>query len=185
MSNRTIARLQGISLDGVKFHVGNAVAKLGLANRAALRMWHGAPTGSAINRTKEDLMGTDLKLGDIGQIARAVKEIAKAEAWYRDVLGLPHLYTFGKLAFFDCNGTRLFLEEHSGIETPGLKNDSVLYFRVPDINAAASELESRGVKFVSAPHMIFKHPDGMEEWMAFFEDCDGGVLSIMSQVRAS
>ena len=71
-----------------------------------------------------------------------------------------------------------------GIEVSGLKNDSVLYFRVPDINAATAELESRGVKFVSAPHMIFKHPDGMEEWMAFFEDCDGGVLSIMSQVRS-
>jgi hypothetical protein len=31
--------------------------------------------------------------------------------------------------------------------------------------------------------MIFKHADGLEEWMAFFEDCDGGVLSIMCQVR--
>jgi hypothetical protein len=31
--------------------------------------------------------------------------------------------------------------------------------------------------------MIFKHPDGMEEWMAFFEDCDGGLLALMSQVR--
>jgi catechol 2,3-dioxygenase-like lactoylglutathione lyase family enzyme len=127
----------------------------------------------------------ELQLGPIGQIARAVKDIAIAEAWYRDVLGLAHLYTYGKLAFFDCDGTRLFLEEHTGIEVPGLKNDSVLYFRVPDINAAASELESRGVKFVSAPHLIFKHPDGMEEWMAFFEDCDGGMLSIMSQVKNS
>ena len=34
-----------------------------------------------------------------------------------------------------------------------------------------------------AVHMIFKHPDGMEEWMAFFEDCDGGLLALMSQVR--
>jgi DNA-binding CsgD family transcriptional regulator/catechol 2,3-dioxygenase-like lactoylglutathione lyase family enzyme len=183
MSNRTIARLQGISLDGVKFHVENAVAKLGLANRAALRAWRGAPAESTINRMQEDAVVTDLKLGDIGQIARAVKDIARAEAWYRDVLGLPHLYTFGKLAFFDCDGTRLFLEEHSGIEVPGLKNDSVLYFRVPDINAAHDELTARDVKFVGAPHMIFKHPDGMEEWMAFFEDCDGGMLAIMSQVK--
>ena len=187
MSNRVIARRRGISLDAVKFHVENAVAKLGLANRAALRTWHGAPVDSALNRPaqREEAMVIELQLGPIGQIARAVEDITKAEAWYRDVLGLPHMYTYGKLAFFDCGGTRLFLEERSGIETPNLKNDSVLYFRVPDINAAASVLESRGVKFVSAPHMIFKHPDGMEEWMAFFEDCDGGVLSIMSQVRAS
>jgi DNA-binding CsgD family transcriptional regulator/catechol 2,3-dioxygenase-like lactoylglutathione lyase family enzyme len=185
MSNRTIARRRGISLDAVKFHVENAIAKLGLSNRAALRMWRGAPADSALSRTREGKLVADLQLGNIGQIARAVKDIGKAETWYRDVLGLPHLYTYGKLAFFDCDGTRLFLEEHSSIETPGLKNDSVLYFRVPDINAAASELQSRGVKFVSAPHMIFKHPDGMEEWMAFFEDCDGGLLSIMSQVNTS
>ena len=183
MSNRMIARLRGISLDAVKFHVENAVAKLGLEGRTALRMWQGAPADSALARKKEETSMADLKLGPIGQIARAVKDIGKAEAWYRDVMGLPHLYTYGKLAFFDCGGTRLFLEESGNIETPGLKNDSVLYFRVPDINAAAGELESRGVKFVSAPHMIFKHPDGMEEWMAFFEDCDGGMLSIMSQVR--
>jgi catechol 2,3-dioxygenase-like lactoylglutathione lyase family enzyme len=113
-----------------------------------------------------------------------VKDISRAEAWYRDLLGLPHLYTYGKLAFFDCAGTRLFLEESSGIETPNLKNDSVLYFSVPDINAAHDELQSRGIKFVDAPHMIFRHPDGTEEWMAFFEDCDGCVLAIMSQVKA-
>ena len=184
MSNRMIARLRGISLDAVKFHVENAVAKLGLEGRTALRMWRGAPADSALARNKEDASMAELQLGPIGQIARAVKDIAIAEAWYRDVLGLAHLYTYGKLAFFDCDGTRLFLEEHTGIEVPGLKNDSVLYFRVPDINAAASELESRGVKFVSAPHLIFKHPDGMEEWMAFFVDCDGGMLSIMSQVKA-
>ena len=183
MTNRTIARRRGISLDAVKFHVENAIAKLGLANRAALRMWRGAPADSALRRTREEVPVADLQLGNIGQIARGVKDIAKAEAWYRDILGLPHLYTFGKLAFFDCDGTRLFLEEHSGIEVPGLNNDSVLYFRVPDINIAHEELLSRGVKFVGAPHMIHKHEDGTEEWMAFFEDCEGGMLSIMSQVR--
>lgn len=185
MSNATIARLRGISRDAVKFHVRNAVAKLGLEDRRALRVWRGAPADSALGRLEESTGMSELELGPIGQIARAVKDIGKAETWYRDVLGLPHMYTYGKLAFFDCGGTRLFLEESSGIEVSGLKNDSVLYFRVPDINAATAELESRGVKFVSAPHMIFKHPDGMEEWMAFFEDCDGGMLALMSQVRDS
>jgi catechol 2,3-dioxygenase-like lactoylglutathione lyase family enzyme len=42
----------------------------------------------------------------LGQISRTVSDIAEAEAWYRDVLGLKHLYTFGTLAFFDCGGTR-------------------------------------------------------------------------------
>jgi methylmalonyl-CoA/ethylmalonyl-CoA epimerase len=146
-------------------------------------MWHRVPVDRAL-AGKDEMVAT-LQLGAIGQIARSVEDIAKAEAWYRDVLGLAHMYTYGKLAFFDCGGTRLFLEERSGIEVSGLKNDSVLYFRVPDINAAYDELQSRGVTFVDAPHMIFRHPDGTEEWMTFFRDCDGGILALMSQVSAS
>jgi len=125
---------------------------------------------------------TALKLGPIGQIARASNDVGRAEAWYRDVLGLTHLYTFGKLAFFDCGGTRLLIEDRSVLDVPGLRNDSVLYFRVADINRAHDELRGRGAEFVGAPHMIYRHPDGMEEWMAFFKDCDGGLLAIMSQV---
>ena len=78
-----------------------------------------------------------LTLGPIGQIARAVKDLAEAERFYRDVLGLPHLFTAGKLAFFDCGGVRLMLEDRSIVDVPDLHNDSVLYFRVPDINPAA------------------------------------------------
>ena len=128
-------------------------------------------------------MRGELQLGPIGQIARAVKDIEQAEAWYRDILGLTHMYTYGKLAFFDCGGTRLMVEERTIIDVPNLHNDSVLYFRVVDINAAHDELHSRGVSFRGAPHMIFKHPDGTEEWMAFFEDMDGGLLALMSEVK--
>ncbi len=185
MTNRQIANGRGISLDAVKFHVENAVQKLGLDGRAALRKWRGAPRGSALSKQEETMTTSKLDLGPIGQIARHVADIDKEEAWYRDVLGLTHLYSFpssiGKLAFFDCGGTRLFLETARDGK-PG--EQSVLYFRVSDINAAYEDLQARGVEFTDAPHMIFKHPDGMEEWMAFFKDCDGQVLSIMSQVRA-
>ncbi|HEY4685278.1 MAG TPA: VOC family protein, partial [Dehalococcoidia bacterium] len=75
-------------------------------------------------------MRGELQLGPIGQIARAVKDIEQAEAWYRDILGLTHMYTYGKLAFFDCGGTRLMVEERTIIDVPNLHNDSVLYFRV-------------------------------------------------------
>ena len=37
------------------------------------------------------------------------------------------------------------------------------------------------VAMVNEPHMIFRHPDGMEKWMAFFEDDEGRPLAIMSQ----
>lgn len=186
MSNRAIARRRGVSLDAVKFHVSNAVAKLGLADRAALRRWRGAPAraqrGDARSQDSRDRNGgsMDLRLGPIGQIARPVRDVPGAVTWYRDVLGMTHLYTYGDLAFFDCGGTRLMLSAPEDDRTAG--SPSILYFRVDDIQAAYDELGSRGVEFAGAPHMIFKHPDGTEEWMAFFTDPDGHLLAVMAQV---
>ena len=118
-----------------------------------------------------------LQLGAIGQISRPVSEIGPAVEWYRDVLGLPHLYTFGDLAFFDCAGTRLFLSARSEAGEP-----SIIYFRVDDIQTAYDELTARGVTFEAAPLLIHKHDSGVEEWMAFFPDPDGQLLALMSQV---
>jgi catechol 2,3-dioxygenase-like lactoylglutathione lyase family enzyme/DNA-binding CsgD family transcriptional regulator len=176
MTNREIARRTAISLDAVKFHVANALQKLCLDDRDALRRWDGIRRDSHLYRRSPE-MAEDLELGPIGQIARSVTDIAAAEAWYRDVLGLKHMYTFGNLAFFDCGGVRLFLSQGDG------EADSVIYFRVPDIRSAHEALEARGVEFPHAPHMIHRHEDGTEEWMAFFKDNEGRLLSIMSQVR--
>ena len=131
-------------------------------------------------------MSPELELGPIGQISRHVSNVEQAEAWYRDVLGLPHLFTFpsgvGPLAFFDCGGTRLFLSRPEDGSEPG--EQAVLYFRVANIEAAHEKLTERGVEFLDPPHMIFRHPDGMEEWMAFFKDLDGGTLGLMSQIKS-
>lgn len=115
-------------------------------------------------------------MGPIGQIARTVKDIAAARQWYTEVLGLTHLYSFGDLAFFDCGGVRLFLAQ--GSET---LSQSILYFRVDDIAVAHTALKARGVTFTHEPHMIHKHDNGVEEWMAFFEDNEGQPLAIMEQ----
>ncbi len=112
MTSRQIAERRGISIDAVKYHIANALAKLGLANRKELRQWHRAPKDSAL---KDTTMNSQLALGAIAQIARSVQDIKQAEAWYKNVLGLPHLYTFGNLAFFDCNGTRLMLSQESAV----------------------------------------------------------------------
>jgi catechol 2,3-dioxygenase-like lactoylglutathione lyase family enzyme len=175
MSNREIATRRGISVDAVKFHVANALLKLGLARRTELRAWRGVPADSPLGSGRGDDM--TLQLGAIGQISRPVSDIAVAVEWYRDVLGLPHLYTFGDLAFFDCAGTRLFLSANGEAGEP-----SVLYFRVDDIQSAYDELTARGVTFEAAPHLIHKHDSGVEEWMAFFPDPDGHLLALMSQV---
>lgn len=177
LSNRDIARRRGVSRDAIKFHLANAVGKIGLANKQALRSWFAVPLDSAL-QMRSDKMQADMRLGPIGQISRSVSDIERSEAWYRDVLELRHLYRFGKLAFFDCEGTRLFLEEG----TEPLPDESVIYFRVPDIVQSYETLRGRGVEFTSAPHMIHRHDDGTEEWMAFFADPDRRLLAIMSQV---
>ncbi len=171
LTNREIARRRGVSLDAVKFHVANAVAKLGLESRAELRMWRGAPLGSPAGEGK-------WAMGPLGQVSRTVSDIERAKEFYGDVLGLKHLYTFGDLAFFDCDGVRLYLQRGE------VGTESVLYFRVEDINAAYEDLRERGVEFLGAPHLIFRHESGVEEWMAFFKDPDGHPTAIMSTSAA-
>jgi DNA-binding CsgD family transcriptional regulator/catechol 2,3-dioxygenase-like lactoylglutathione lyase family enzyme len=184
LSNGRIAVRRGISRDAVKFHVRNAIAKLGLRGRADLQRWRGVPKDSAAYRyarSREISMSTsnEMRLGPVGQISRTVRDIDAACDWYGRVLGLKHLFTFGKLAFFDLGGPRLYLSAESGDPQP----ESTLYLRVDDIGAAFAELTARGVEFQGAPHLIHRHPDGTEEWMAFFKDPEGRFLALMSQVR--
>lgn len=177
MTNKAIAEGNGVSVDAVKFHVANILAKLAMERRSDLRRWNGVRANS--NLARQDGLDQHLAIGQIGQIARSVKDIEASVAWYRDVLMLPHLYTFGTLAFFDCDGTRLMLSEG------GAEAASILYFHVADIRAAHRQLEDRGAVFVAAPHMIHRHADGLEEWMAFFSDNEGRPLAIMAQVADS
>lgn len=176
LTNPAIARRQGISLDAVKYHVANALQKTGFEKRAQLRQWDGIRRDSALRQGGKE-MSKEFELGAIGQVSRTVSDLAAAEKWYKEVLRLRHLYTFGDLAFFDMDGVRLFLSQ--GVEGNA---ESILYFRVPNIHAAHRELRDRGVSFVNAPHLIHKHSDGKEEWMAFFKDNEDRLLAIMAQV---
>lgn len=121
----------------------------------------------------------DGELEAVGQVSRQVRDIASSTTWYRDVLGLTHLYQFGRLSFFDCGGLRLYLQE-SAEAGP----ESVLYFRVADIGAAHRRLVARGVDFIDPPHLIHRHDNGVEEWMGFFRDLEGRPLALMAQVKA-
>jgi DNA-binding CsgD family transcriptional regulator/catechol 2,3-dioxygenase-like lactoylglutathione lyase family enzyme len=180
LTNPEIARLQGVSTDAVKYHVANILQKLDLSRRNELRQWSGVRRDSSLFKQEPTMTG-NLTLGTISQISRIVRNIQEAQRWYGEVLGLKHLYSFGNLAFFDCGGIRLFLSEaetSSGAE-------SIIYFNVTDIRTAHAELIERGVDFLGAPHMIHRHSDGTEEWMAAFNDNEGRPLAILSQVRKS
>ena len=122
------------------------------------------------------------ELTSVGQVALHVTSVDVAERFYRDVLGLRHLYTFGDLTFFDCGGTRLYLQ---AVDSEKWVAGSIIYFRVGDIHATYEALSAQGVHWSGAPHMIHRHEDGTEEWMAFFDDPSGNMLAVMSQVRGA
>lgn len=179
MTNRRIALQRNTTVDAVKFHLENIRAKLALPSRQAVRHWPGLPL---THRSNNMATQTTSGLGHIGQIAHTVKDIQTATVFFRDTLGLKHLYTFGQLAFFDCDSTRLFVTAMA--ESQGNGN-SVLYFSVADIHASTAALKAKGVTFTGEPHLIHRHEDGTEEWMAFFADPEGNTLALMSAVKPS
>jgi len=94
-----------------------------------------------------DSGAANLGITGIGQISIIVQDLDRATAFYRDVLGLPLLFTVPGMSFFDCGGVRLMLGR---AETPELDHpSSILYFRVPDINEGHEKLVAKGVKIVA------------------------------------
>jgi len=116
----------------------------------------------------------------LGQIAVNVKDVERAAAFYQDVVGLKLLFKAPPgLAFFDCGGVRLMLDR---AEKPELDHlSSILYFAVPDIQAAHRTLKERGVHFEDEPHMIAKMPTH-DLWMTFFRDSENNLMGLMSEV---
>ncbi len=117
------------------------------------------------------------------QVALRAEDLDRAEAFYRDVVGLRPIARFDPpgLAFFDAGGVRLLLEANAPA--------SLLYLRVPDIDAAWAELLGAGVDAVEGPHVIHRDdegrfgPAGTEELMAFFRDSEGNLVGLVEARR--
>jgi predicted enzyme related to lactoylglutathione lyase len=121
--------------------------------------------------------GTVLKR--IGQIAVNAHDVDRATAFYRDVLGLQHLFRAGQLSFFDCGGVRLMLDRP---EKPEFDHpSSILYFQVEDIQGTYERLKSAGAKFEDTPHLLARMKDH-DLWMTFFRDTEGNLLALLSEV---
>jgi predicted enzyme related to lactoylglutathione lyase len=118
-------------------------------------------------------------LNRIGQIAVNAHDLARATAFYKDRLGMEHLFSVPNLSFFDCGGVRLMLDK---AENPEFDHpSSVLYFTVDDIQKATATLKSRGVAFEAEPHRIAQL-EKVDVWMSFFRDSENNMLALMSEV---
>lgn len=115
----------------------------------------------------------------IGQIAVVCQDVQRARAFYKDTLGLTHLFDAGpNLTFFDCGGTRLMLSTVENAEQARMS--SMLYYFVTGIESVCADLASRGVEFPEAPHMVARLPD-REVWLAACHDSEGNMLGIMEE----
>ena len=118
-------------------------------------------------------------LARIGQIAINAHDVDRATTFYRDVLGLQHLFRAGQLSFFDCGGVRLMLDKPEKAEFDHAS--SILYFQVADIQATYERLKAAGTMFEDTPHLLARMQTH-DLWMTFFRDTEGNLLALMSEV---
>lgn len=120
----------------------------------------------------------NISLGQIAQISVNVHDLARAEAFYKEKLGMKHLFSFPGLTFFDCSGVRLML---SRAERPDLDHpSSILYFKVEDIDDAYTQLSARGVGFEGKPTLVAPM-ETYDLWLAEFRDSEENVLALMCE----
>jgi predicted enzyme related to lactoylglutathione lyase len=125
-------------------------------------------------------MGSDLQ--GIGQLHVSVSDLDESVRFYRDVLGLEHLFTVPgqPMAFFDTGGVRLYL----GVpEDERFRSRPVVYYRVADVEKAFAGVVERGAQRISSPHLVHRD-EGTELWMAFVADPDGTPVGLMEERRA-
>src|SRR5690348_9432122 len=113
----------------------------------------------------------------VAQVAIAIQDLERAKSFYRDVLGLNHLFDAPPgLSFFQCGETRLMLSRPEGAETAG---SSILYYGVEDVDAAHEAMKAQGVTFDEAPRCIAQ-VEGRDIWLAVCRDSEGNLLGLIS-----
>ena len=118
---------------------------------------------------------------EIGQIAITVSDVPAATAFYRDVIGLRHLFDAGpQLAFLAAGPVRVMLSTPQGHGAPGA--NSVLYFKVGDVETAHAAMLAKGATDERKPQLTAKMPDH-ELWIGFVRDPDGNLVGLMEERR--
>lgn len=114
----------------------------------------------------------------IAQIAVTVGELERAKRFYRDVLGLTHLFDAPPgLSFFQCGETRLMLSRPESPETAG---NSILYYAVEDAEAACRNLAAEGVRLEESPKRIAT-VGGKDIWLGVARDSEDNLIGLMSE----
>jgi methylmalonyl-CoA/ethylmalonyl-CoA epimerase len=128
---------------------------------------------------------SSVQLSRIRQIALPVNDIDKAKTFYKEVLGIQHLFDAPPaLSFFDCGGVRLMLAGPAGQGKDGASQHAVLYYDVTDIKSTYAAIKAAGAPSHAEPHIIARM-NGREVWIAELGDGQGNFVSLISEVAAS
>jgi len=119
----------------------------------------------------------DVKVNGLAQVAVTVEDVERAKAWYRDVLGLDHLFDAPPgLSFLRAGSTRLMLSRPEGTETVG---NSILYYGVADVGAAYQAMREAGAAFEETPKVIAQ-VEGRDIRLALCRDSEGNLVGLIS-----
>lgn len=88
-----------------------------------------------------------MRVEQVDFIAIPTRDLSRAVAWYRDVLGLPESeVTEGEL---ETPNVTLSFWEPEREDLPFVPNEAGFGVRVPDVEEARAELEAKGVEFIA------------------------------------
>ena len=118
-----------------------------------------------------------MSINRIGQIHITVRDIHGAVEFYRDVVGLTHLFDVPaqQMAFFQVGETRLYLATSS---SPEFQSNPILYLEVDDIDVEHARLRGLGVESMSEPSIAHRDENG-ELWLSFFRTPEGLPTALM------
>ena len=119
-----------------------------------------------------------VQLDTICQVALTVRDLPRARDFYRNKLGMKHLFDAGTMAFFQCGDIRLMI---GTAEQPVSIGGTIVYFKVEDIHRTHAHLKEQGVVFLQDPHLVAKMPK-YDLWLALMKDPDENVFGIMSEI---
>lgn len=126
-------------------------------------------------------MHSSAQTPSLGQIAITVSSIELALRFYRDWLGLEFLFAAStELAFLQAGAVRVMLTTAQG--AGAVAANSVLYFKVIDLEATYTAVVNRGAVAERSPALAAQMPDH-QLWLAFIRDPDGNLVGLMEEKR--
>jgi predicted enzyme related to lactoylglutathione lyase len=112
----------------------------------------------------------------ISMILLEVSDVARAAAFYRDMLGLQLKNQTQDIAFVEAGGVTLVLRKRLWRANESHSCAMEIVFPVQSVRTARGLLEQRGGKFINEPHEVTSG-----SWASTLTDPDGHNITVFGQ----